>query len=359
MMRRLYFFCFLVFISAKSFSQTATCAQTLRLARATYEQGRLHEIESQLSGCLESGFTKEEKSLKVEGYKILCLSYIYLEEPEKADEAMLKILQTNPYFEINEAVDPAEFVALYRTFRTRPIYRIGAKLGVDACRPNVVEAATAGELAEGSKYSALIGIHFGVSADMPLNKRLTLHGELLYSQKRFKLNQVFDRQTDVITGEELVNETEAIEQETWLSLPLTIEWKPLKGDSKFNKNVNPYIAGGVAIDYLLASKITAEQLRDQETAIQEKTYDITRNPINISAVGAIGSKIRVGGGYIVAELRYLYGITKVNSKENAYENQEITWEINYADPVFKLSSLELSVAYIQNIFNPKKLRKRK
>lgn len=341
------------------FGQTGsspTPAQTLRLARATYEQGRLHEIPTQLDTRVIEEMTKAEK---VEAYKLLCLSYIYLEEPKEADGAMLNILLTDPYFEINEAVDPAEFVALYKTFRTRPIYRIGAKLGVDACRPNVVEATTASELAEGSKYTALIGIHFGASADMPINKSLTLHGELLYSQKRFKLNQVFDRQTDVITGEELVNETEAIEQETWLSLPLTLEWKPLKGDSKFNDKVNPYIAGGITVDYLLSSKITAEQLRDQETAINEKTYDIIRNSINISAVGALGAKVRVGGGYIVTEFRYLYGITKVNSAENAYKNQEITWEINYADPVFKLSSLELSVAYVQNIFKPKKLRKRK
>lgn len=347
----------LVLVSYYSFAQTGTTpAQTLRLARATYEQGRLHEIPTQLNDGVIAAMNKQEK---VEAYKILCLSYIYLEEPEKADAAMLNILTTDPYFEIIEAVDPAEFVALYHTFRTRPIYRIGGKLGVDASRPNVSEAATAGELATGSNYAPLIGIQFGASADLPINQRLTLHGELLYAQKRFKLNQVFDRQTDVITGEELVNETEAVEQETWLSLPLTVEWNVLKGDSKFNKKFNPYIAGGVAIDYLLASKITAQQLRDQETAIQEKTYNITRNSINISAIGAIGSKMRVGGGYLVTEIRYLYGITKVNSKENAYENQAITWEINYADPVFKISSLEISVAYIQNIFKPKKLRRRK
>lgn len=333
-----------------------TPAQTLRLARATYEQGRLHEIEGQLTTDIVAKMAKAEK---VEAYKILCLSYIYLEEPAKADEAMLNILRTEPYFQINEAVDPAEFVALYKTFRTLPIFRIGAKLGVDACRPNVVEATTAGELAEGSKYSALIGILFGATGDVPLNSRLTLHGELLYSQKKFKLNQVFDRQQDVITGEELVNETEATEQETWLSLPLLLEWKPFKSNSKFNNKVNPYISGGVAVDYLLASKISAEQLRDQQSAIQEKTYDIKRNSINVSALAAIGSKVRVGGGYIVAEFRYLYGITKVSSKEDAYENQEITWEINYADPVFKLSSLELSVAYVQNIFSPKKLKRRK
>ena len=358
-MRRLYFLGILVFISSKSFSQAPTCAQTLRLARATYEQGRLHEIEGQLKECLATGFRQDEKALKTEGYKILCLSYIYLEEPEKADEAMLKLKQTDPYYVPNPQVDPAEFIALYKTFRSLPIYRIGAKLGVDASRPNVSEAATAGELAEGSTYTPLIGIHFGATADLPINAKLTLHGELLYTQKRFRLNQVFDRQQDVLTGVNLQNETEGIEQQTWLSLPLLCEFKPLKSTSNLDKKLNPYISGGVSIDYLLNAKITAEQLRDQATAIQEKTYDVNRNPINISLIGAVGSKIRAGGGYIVAEVRFLYGLTNVSTKADAYGNQEITWEINYADPVFKVCSLEVSAAYVQNIFNPKKLKRTK
>lgn len=40
------------------------------------------------------------------------LTYIYLEEPAKADQSMLNILLTDPYFEINEAMILAEFVAL-------------------------------------------------------------------------------------------------------------------------------------------------------------------------------------------------------------------------------------------------------
>ena len=128
-----------LFLSVSSYAQLTSGAQTLRLARATYEQGRLHEIPSILEGFLPK-FNKQEK---VEAYKLLTLSYIYLEEPEKADDAMLKLLQTDHYFEINLKDDPAEFIALYRTFRTKPIYRIGGKIGINGTRPNVVEAIEA------------------------------------------------------------------------------------------------------------------------------------------------------------------------------------------------------------------------
>jgi hypothetical protein len=352
MMRRLYLLGILVFISAKSFSQQgATCAQTLRLARATYEQGRLHEIEGQLKSCLESGFTKEERR---EGYKILCLSYIYLEEPDKADGAMLNILRTDPYFQINEAVDPAEFVALYKTFRTRPIYRIGGKIGVNASRPNVVESATVVELAEGSEYKPLVAFQFGATADLPLSTTLTLHGDLLFQQKRFALDLIVDRGLDQ-NGEPLLNEFQGTESQAWLSLPITLEYKFLE------KKINPYVGAGVSVDYLLGSSITSERSRKSQTSIEEKTYDFQpqRKPINISAVGTAGIKVRIAGGFFVAEARFIYGLTSINSKEDSYANSQYALEQGYADSVYKLTSLALTTSYVQNIFNPKKLKRKR
>lgn len=352
-MRRLLPLLFL-FISYCSFSQSPTAptaAQTLRLARATYEQGRLHEIPSQLSDEIIAQMNKQEK---VEAYKILCLSYIYLEEPEKADESMLNILNTDHYFEVNPAIDPAEFVALYNTFRTRPIYRFGAKLGVNATRPNVVESASAVELAEGSEYKFLVGFQFGAAADLPITNKLTLHGDLLFQQKKFQLNLKVDRGVDD-NGEKLINSFEGTENQTWLSLPITIEYKFLE------KKFNPYIAGGVSVDYRLGSKITSQRSRENETSIEEKTYDFKpqRTAFNISAVGAAGVKLRMAGGFFVAEARFVYGLTQVSSKETAYKNTQYALEQGYADSVFKLTSLEVTGSYIQNIFNPKKLKRKK
>lgn len=126
---------FVVVLLAGSYARAqSTCAQTLRLAQSIYDQGRLHELPQLLQKCLEeNGFNDEEK---VNAYKLLTLTYIYLEEPAKADEYMLALLRTDTEFKVNDAVDPAEFVALYKTFRTYPIYRIGGKLGaVAAARP--------------------------------------------------------------------------------------------------------------------------------------------------------------------------------------------------------------------------------
>jgi len=103
-MRQLILAGVLIFlVAAESIAQTA-CTQTLRRARTVYDEGRIQEMESLLESCIKSGFTDEERT---EAYRLLILSYLYLDEPEKADEAMLALLKDNPQFAINERVDPA------------------------------------------------------------------------------------------------------------------------------------------------------------------------------------------------------------------------------------------------------------
>ena len=165
-MRRLVGILFtLLGVSTLAVAQDNSCGQKLLLAQSVYDEGRLQDIEGLLANCLETnGFTDQEK---VEAYKILTLTHIYLEEPEKADEAMLKILQTNPYFQINEGVDPPEFIALYKTFRTRPIYRLGARLGSNGSLPNV--AARTSVVEGSSQYSSKINFSTGLVAEVPLD----------------------------------------------------------------------------------------------------------------------------------------------------------------------------------------------
>jgi hypothetical protein len=245
-------------------------------------------------------------------------------------------------------------VALYKTFRTRPIYRIGVRLGVNASRPNVTESATVVELAEGSEYKPLVAFQFGATADLPLSNTLTLHGDLLFQQKRFEIILNVDRGLDQ-NGEPLINEFQGVESQSWLSLPITLEYKFLR------KNFNPYVAGGISVDYLFGSTITSDRSRENQTSIEEKKYDFDpqRNPINISAVVAAGVKVRIAGGYFVAEARFIYGITDVTSKEDSYSNSQFALEQGYADSVYKLTSVAVTTSYVQNIFNPKKLKRKK
>ena len=325
---------------------TPNCAQTIRLASSTYEQGRLHEVESILEGCLKSGgFNDQEKEAV---YKLLTLTYLYLEEPEKADNAMLNLLTTNPYFEPKQASDPAEFIALWRTFRRHPIYRIGVNVGVNASQPNARQSLTT--VAESkSDYKYKIGFQFAVTADVPVNEQITLNGSLGYQLKSFELTTTHEREGG------LVNTLIAGEKQAWLNIPLAVQYKLRTG------KYNPYVAAGVSTDLLISADISAERAREGQTSVEPKSFPIKaqRNPINVSALAAIGSKVRVGGGFIVVEAKYTYGILDVTNDKESYSDQDIYLSYGLPNTTFKLNSLSFTAAYIQNIFKPKKLSRKK
>lgn len=359
-MKRFLFFCLLILAAAPSFGQT--CAQTLRLARATYEQGRLHEIESQLKSCLEDGgFSKGEKQLRVEAYKILCLSFIYLEEPQKADEAMLNLKRTDPYYRPNPEVDPAEFVALYNSFREEPIYRYGFKVGGNFSRPNVKELITAVELANDSEFKALFALQLGFSFDLPITllkqDRWTLHGELLYLQNRFEIDQKEPPFNPNENGDENTpNAFEGLETQNRIALPVTLEYKLIdKEKSKYE----PYVGLGVSTDYLFSSSLTAQKVKSS-SFVPAKNEDLNpqREKLNLSALATAGVKIPSGPGYLVFEVRYAHGLTNISSPETALANQFLALDYGYVDPIYNLSSVSFAASFVFNKFNPKKLRRK-
>src|SRR5688572_25378458 len=118
-------FAFFLILALAGTANAQDCAAVLRTVRATYEQGRLYELPELMKKCLESGFSDAEK---VEAYKILVLAYIYLEEPQKADDAMIQLLHADPIYK-PVGTDPAEFKNLFKKFRTKALFRIGLRLG--------------------------------------------------------------------------------------------------------------------------------------------------------------------------------------------------------------------------------------
>jgi len=230
-------------------AQTTSCAQTLRLARSTYDQGRLHELPDLLKNCLDNGFTKQEK---VEAYKFLALSYTYLEEPEKADEAMLNLLRTDHYFEINEGVDPAEFVALYKTFRSRPIFSLALKFGPNATLPEVTDNYYIGNGAPGTgKYGQRVGFQLGLSyekdffasSQSKFLKRLTFAPELQYVTRSFNYTAPSVFLSDQ-TGESVANGL-AVYKQTWIDLNVLVQYK------LNDWAINPYVSLGPGASYVL------------------------------------------------------------------------------------------------------------
>lgn len=333
------------------------CPQALRLARSIYDQGRLAEVETYLKPCFSGKTEGEQKNLLIEAYKLLCLSHIYLEEPEKADQDMLNIKKTDPYYRPNQGVDPAEYIALYETFREEPIFRVGGRIGLNASQPSIRSLNSAVPLADGSKVQYGLTFYFGAGADIPLNRRLTLHGDILYNPYRFLITEnvlVYDP----FNEETRLNQFRGTENQTWLTVPVQGEYNLLKTTSRINQNLSPYIAGGTSISYLLSADMTAERIREGQLAVPEAKMNIYRNNFNLGLIISAGIKPKVGTGKMIVELRYTHGLTPVSSQEKAYKNESLLMDYYYADPIFTMSSMSLSVVYLQDKFSPKKLTSR-
>lgn len=87
--------------------------QALKQADRQYQSGSFEEVESTLLPCLTTGFTDQEK---VQAYRLLALSYIANDFPDKANKAVADLLKINASFEPS-FFDPEEFSNMVRMLK--------------------------------------------------------------------------------------------------------------------------------------------------------------------------------------------------------------------------------------------------
>jgi hypothetical protein len=328
--------------TAQQQQQQSTCAQTLRLARSVYENGRLHELDGLLQGCIaKNEWTTQER---VDAYKLLTLAYIYMEEPQKADDMMLKILQTDPEFKPNDNIDPAEFVALYRTFRTEPVYRWGMKAGANASQPNVHQYTPLNEGTENYKYG--YGFQVGFTSEIGIfNDKFTLNPELYFQSKSFKVNNTF------FEGDQTTKGTVSVKS---ISLPVSLQY-PLRFSKSLDPKWVPYVGAGVAVDLLL--KVATDLETDVHNQSPVNTASIEKSQykmFNIAPILSAGVKGKVKKAEIVVEVRYNYGASTIFNKQRLYDSQTEVFGNKFVHGPFSLNTLSVSFGYLLNKYIPRK-----
>ncbi|MGE0772779.1 MAG: porin family protein [Cyclobacteriaceae bacterium] len=342
-----------------SYAQTSTCAQTLRLVRSTYELGRFHEIPGLLEKCLQRGegnFTKQEK---VEALKILTLAYLYSEDPEQADQAMLELLKTDHFFEINENVDPAEFTALYRTFRTKPLFAIGLKFGANASLPvglrNFYVGAEGGGVGE---YSIGYNIQYGASFEKALftglkdTIRWTIAPELIFSSHQF--SQSNERYTVSDETGESFSRGEYIHSLSRINLNALLQYR-----FSTSSVVNPYIMAGGAISAVTKAQLQADTQFPEVGSVETgASIDFTDsyNTFDYAAIVGAGVKYKFGEIYLSADVRYQYGLSNVIDGAARF-NPEAAMDRGYVPNDHTLSNLVVNIGFVWPYFKPRKLLK--
>jgi hypothetical protein len=353
-----YLFCTAIVIAlvkGEGLSQNLelNCTQKLRTARATYEQGRLHEMPVLLEGCLKNGFTETER---VEAYRLLVLTYIYLEEPEKADAAMVSLLGTDHFFEINEAVDPVEFKSLYKKFRTKPVFSYGMKIGINTNQVNVQENHYIWASSKGKgTYKSKVGIQGGLLFEKTLKDHLIFNPEIFYFGSSFVYSNPGISSVDEVAQNDRAEFTIT---QTRINANFLVQYKFTKG--KLDKTLSPYIALGPSVGYLMNASFGGELIAGNQFTIPDISTKENYKALTYSIIAAAGLKYKVGAFYLTADVRYQRGLVNIVKKDNRYKataTNEQLWNYGYVDNDFTLNQSMINIGLIVPYFNPKKLIK--
>lgn len=351
----LIFITLLMLLSTLVKSQTS-CARKLTESRIIYTEGRIHELPEMVRACLNNGFTDEEKT---EAYKLLILAYIYLDDEKKAEENMLALLNHNHEFQVNEQADPAEFISLYKRFRTWPIYLWGVKAGGTYSIANVQKlfgANSAGT--ELTSYGSQPNIEVGFVFEKGLrNQRIGLMAKLLFTRnqyivtKQFESDPVLDNAGNQIPREPFAR-VESNETKSWISLNLGGYY-----NISTKSRVSPRVFIGPSINYLIEDNAqieTAFNLGGEPATGPDEDLTGLRNPLNLGLMAGFNVRSKLGKYYLFLEGRYTHGL--VNITEFNFDQTRLSTFYGYALDDVKISYFSLSIGLLFQKFNPKKLK---
>ncbi len=333
--------------------EKSDCVIKLEQAQSKYDQGRIQDVEPLIGDCLaDGGFNKTGKT---QALKLLTLSYLFLEEPEKAGETMLKLLHANHLFTVNPAIDPSEFINLYDKYRHEPIFNIGGMFGTVFGSPIITDLNGTPDLNNDSRqsYSPLLGIKGDLFIEYKFKPKLYLLGGFSFQIIEFEKTHESQK---IISGA-LNGGFTGAEEVTSIEIPLLVQYHFWK-KNKFTM----YCALGVAPQLLLSesyqSDATTFEIDGRLVTTNKIVLTPDRNRFNISAIGIIGAKMQLDEGYINLRVRYSQQVLNSSNPENSLtpSNPNLLWELTDAYDGFRLQDIGFSVGYTRNIFIPKKLR---
>lgn len=328
----------------RAFAQNA-CSQTLIQAQIAYYEGRANDVPTILNACIKSGFTRDEK---VQAYRLLILTYLYLNEFRDAENTMLYFLRLNPDYQINEAADPAEFINLYNQFRTWPVYLFGAKAGgnVSFARPEKPFFSTDNPQRAQVTYESAVSYQAGLAFEIPLNTHFMFSPEINIASRKYRY------QSQLFGYESLVFR----EEQNRIELPLLVSYQI--GQKRFSS----FVKAGLSVEGLFRTVANVRRVDNNFTdGVQREVtgpnVDLRgqRKKLNSSAVIGIGIKFKKERSILMAEVRYQAGLFNPVKAKERYSNAELLYRYGYVDSNYRLNSLSFVIGYIIPVYRPKLL----
>lgn len=314
------------------------CSTVLSKAQKLYDAGVIEQIPKMLQPCIESGFTSEEK---LQAYKLIIMSYVFDNNTQKAETAMLDFLNRYPEYEILPA-DQAEFIQLFKTYRTLPIASFGIILGTNISNIRTIKLYVDPKT-KGSYSTSGFMFQAGVSYKRYIIDKFDINLEGLYVQSSYQYNR------DSITASNTQSFTETQKR---IEIPLTLIYYLYT----FNKFI-PYIRTGLNFTYLLNSSASISRTASGSSKpFIDPNVSLVDNriPFQVMLVFGAGISYKLKRSDISLDIRYNLGFKNQVIENNRYINLDPHTTFLYIDNDFNYDNLYFSLSYAYKFYKPEK-----
>lgn len=328
-------FAFVIEVTAQT-----TCSDKLRQGQRYFDDGQLDLIPQMLESCMKEGFTNEEK---ITAYKLLIQTYLFNEEPEKADAVMIQFLREFPSYVI-AANDPKEFINLHRTYRTEPIFKLDFFVGGNYSLPKVKEYFSVANLNDLKiKLNSKFGFTAGIIYTDRLYKDIEFSAGLNYSNYRLDYT---DNQYafTTLTGKF---------RNAYLGIPLSVKY-----NVKY-RNIRAFGRVGFETVYLLYSKMDfTKGFTDPTKTPLKSTEDLSAfyGKVDIRPYIAVGFPFTIGKYELVPSVGFKISTIPPLTKKQAYSNDQLREKYLFIPSILYHNQFYFSLSFMKPVYNPKKIQ---
>ncbi len=342
-LNKIIFVIFLLLIIARVDAQV-DCAINLKKAQKLYSQGVIEEIPNLLNSCLEKGFNTEDK---IQAYKLLILTYLYDDKKDDAEATMLKFLKTSPEYKINPAIDPAEFIFLFNSYNTKPIFSIGFTAGINYSFPYITELFGPNNVIknQGKYKSSGMGFQFGPKLVYHISDKYDIGTQIVYTQSKFEFTSSLSD----------FSKTSLLETQNRIEIPVTGYYK-----FDFTEKIKPYVLSGLSYSNIIDAsyKPLRQYTGNSHTDLSGSDFSLSnfRRKNNFAVIIGAGTRYKIPTGNLFFNIKYSIVLLNQVNPDNRLSDFDFISRYFYYDNNFKINNLTISVGYLYSIFNHKKIK---
>ena len=324
----------------ETFAQINNCDESLIEAYRDYEEGNFELCIERITPC-KNNFSKETA---FEAYRLLALCNLQLAYEEELHKNIVDLLKSKPTYKVFPLFDPLEFRRTLDKYDVWPGLEVGVKAGFNVNSVRSIENYSV--TGTPAYYSPTLGFQAGIKAEYFLKKNLAVNAEFLFEGLSYRRSYDNVQQW----------KQEFTEKLKYLSIPVMANyyfyekdiWK-VSGNvglqTQFLRNTNSSI---------LLTKIESGR-EVQRTASQIEQ----RNKLNFAILAGATAKRRTGGGSIIADLRFGYGLSNIINPDTRYQNLAFIMDNQYVDSDIAFIPVYISFGYqlpLGNMYVVKKVR---